>query len=95
MIVLTVSYLIQPGREEDAILHFRALADASRQEPGNRAFLVHRSKDNPRRFFLYEQYIDEAALGEHRASGHFDEHARNGILQIMESRSPEAYELLA
>ncbi|MGZ3496953.1 MAG: putative quinol monooxygenase [Vulcanimicrobiaceae bacterium] len=95
MIVLTVSYLIQAGHEDDAVRHFRALADDSRKEPGNRAFFAHRSTDDPRRFFLYEQYLDEAALAEHRASAHFDVHARNGILQIMESRTPETYELLA
>ncbi|HEY8313195.1 MAG TPA: putative quinol monooxygenase [Candidatus Baltobacteraceae bacterium] len=95
MIVLAVSYVIQRGHEESAIEHFRALSELSRREPGNRAFFVHRSTDEPRQFFLYEQYLDQASLDEHRASPHFNAHVRNGIMHIMESRSPETYELLA
>ncbi|HEY8296480.1 MAG TPA: putative quinol monooxygenase [Candidatus Baltobacteraceae bacterium] len=94
MIVLAVTYLIATGHEEEAAAHFLALAEQTRREPGNRLYLVHRSTQEPRRFFLYEQYDDQAALDEHRASPHFETHARAGIMQIMESRSPETYELL-
>ena len=31
-------------------------------EPGNLAFAVHRSTDNPNEFWLYETWVDEAAV---------------------------------
>ena len=31
-------------------------------------YLAHRSTTDPRRFFLYEQYDDQAALDAHRAA---------------------------
>jgi len=94
MIVLTVTYVICSGREAEAREHFLAMGDATRKEPGNRAYFVHQSAEQPRRFFLYEQYDDSAAQDGHRASAHFEEHIRNGVMQIMESRTPETYRLL-
>lgn len=94
MIVLAVTYVIQSGCEDEARGHFLAMQDATQKEPGNRAYLVHQSTENPRQFFLYEQYDDSAAQDEHRASAHFEDHIRNGVMQIMESRSPATYRLL-
>lgn len=94
MIVLTVTYLIAAGREDEAREHFLAVREATRKEPGNRAYLVHQSTEDPCRFFLYEQYDDSAAQDEHRASPHFEEHIRNGVMQIMESRTPAIYRLI-
>ena len=34
-------------------------------------YQVHRHKTEPRRFFIYEQYKDDAALEAHRAAPHF------------------------
>jgi quinol monooxygenase YgiN len=94
MICVAVTYLIQAGREEEAVGHFRALIPATRAEPGCRMYLVHRSPTDPRRFFLYEQYDDQAALDAHRAAPHFATHVRDGLFPILESRAPEIYELL-
>ena len=94
MIVLTVTYLIAEGREREAREHFFATRDASRKEPGSLAYLVHQSIEEPRKFFLYEQYVDGAAQDEHRASNYFEEHIRNGIMKIMESRTAVTYRLL-
>jgi autoinducer 2-degrading protein len=94
MICVAVTYVIQPGREEEAIAHFHALIPATRAEPGCRMYLVHRSPSKPGQFFLYEQYDDQAALDAHRAAPYFVEHVRNGLFTILETRTPEVYELL-
>ncbi|MFO0909406.1 MAG: putative quinol monooxygenase [Isosphaeraceae bacterium] len=91
MICVAVTYVIQPGREEEAVGLFQALTAATRAEPGCRFYLAHRSTTDPRKFFLYEQYDDEAALDAHRASPHFDQYGRNGLFTMLESRSPELY----
>jgi quinol monooxygenase YgiN len=34
-------------------------------------YIVHRHKTDPRRFFIYEQYLDDGALEAHHGSEHF------------------------
>jgi quinol monooxygenase YgiN len=95
MICVAVTYVIKPGLEEEAIPLFRNLTAATRAEPGCRAYQVHRSKSDPRRFLLYELYDDQAALDAHRASPHFAEYATGALFPMLESRSPEIYEPIA
>ncbi len=94
MICLAVTFVVKPGHEDEAIGLFARLTEATRAEPGCRMYLAHRSADDPRRFFLYEQYDDRAALDAHRASEHFARLAAGGLFAIVESRSPELYEPL-
>jgi len=94
MICVAVTYVMKAGHEEEAVDLFRQLTGPTRAEPGCRMYLVHRSSTDPRKFFLYEQYDDQAALDAHRASPHFDQYAKGGLFPILESRSPELYELL-
>lgn len=94
MICVAVTYVMKAGHEEEAAGLFRQLTGPTRAEPGCRMYLVHRSSTDPRKFFLYEQYDDQAALDAHRASPHFDQYAKGGLFPILESRSPELYELL-
>ena len=94
MICVAVTYLIQEGRESEALELFRPLAEATRAEPGCKMYVLHQALDEPRRFFLYEQYVDQAALDAHRSAPHFGKYAKGGLFPILESRSPELYTLL-
>ena len=94
MICVAVTYLVQEGRDEEAIELFKPLAEQTRTEPGCKMYTVHRSISEPRRFFLYEQYVDQAALDAHRAAPHFEKYAKGGLFPILESRTPEIYTLL-
>ena len=91
MICLAVTYVIQPGAEDQAVVLFSALTDATRAEPGNVMYVVHRAVTDGRRFFLYEQYESQAALDAHRAAPHFARYATNGLYAIAESRIAEVY----
>ena len=94
MICVAVTYVIKPGREDEAIELFARLTEETRAEAGCRMYLTHRSTTDPRRFFLYEQYDDQAALDAHRTAPHFDRYAKGGLFPIIESRTPELYEPL-
>jgi autoinducer 2-degrading protein len=94
MICVAVTYVIKPGHESEAVDLFAKLTTPTRAEPGCRMYQVHRSLADPRRFFLYEQYDDQAALDAHRAAPHFAQSATGGLFAILESRSPELYEPL-
>jgi quinol monooxygenase YgiN len=94
MICVAVTYVIKTDHEEEAVGLFRKLTEATRAEPGCRMYLAHRSTSDPRRFFLYEQYDDQAALDAHRAAPHFEQYAKGRLFPILESRTPELYEPL-
>lgn len=94
MICVAVTYEIQAGQEQEAIELFRALAAATRSEPGCRLYLVHQDPANTRRFLLYEQYENQAALDAHRAAPHFERYVKQGLWPITEKRVPEVARLL-
>src|SRR4051812_39285086 len=95
MLNLLVTYMINPGHEEEAVQLLSHMVAPTRAEPGNLMYLVHRSVNEPRRFMLYEQYKDQAAFDAHRASEHFQQYITGGIRQIAESRVADVFELLA
>jgi len=94
MICVAVTYVIKAGHEAEAEDLFSKLSVATRAEPGCRMYQAHRSTVDPRRFFLYEQYDDQAALDAHRAAPHFARYATGGLFPMLESRTPELYEPL-
>jgi (4S)-4-hydroxy-5-phosphonooxypentane-2,3-dione isomerase len=91
VIVLAVTWFAKEGQEEKVAELFRRLTEASRREPGCVMFLVHRRKDDPRRFFIYEQNKDDAALEAHRNTPHFLQIARGELLQYAERREAALY----
>ena len=91
MICVAVTYVIRSGHEDEAVALFAKLTEHTRAEPGCRMYLAHRSTVDSRRFFLYEQYDDQAALDAHRAAPHFEQYAKGGLFPIIESRTPEIY----
>ncbi len=94
MLCLAVTYIAQPGHEEEVIQFLKVMTEHTRQEPGNIMYLAHRSPSEPRRFFLYEQYTGQEAIDAHRAAPYFEKYILNGVLKILESRTPELYEPL-
>lgn len=91
MIVLAVVWVAKPGYEEAVADVFRKLEAESRQEPGCLMYVVHRHKDNPAHFFIYEQYRDDDALQAHRDSRHFQEYAVKGLGGIGERLQGDLY----
>jgi quinol monooxygenase YgiN len=71
MIVLAVTWMSKDGHEAEVAKIFGVLEVESRKEPGCLMYIVHRHRTDPRRFFIYEQYKDDAALESHRGSAHF------------------------
>jgi (4S)-4-hydroxy-5-phosphonooxypentane-2,3-dione isomerase len=84
MVVLTVIWVAKTGHENDMVSTFAKLTEESRKEPGCIMYLVHRHKTDPRRFFIYEQYKDDAALEAHRASPHFLQYAKKELPKLGE-----------
>ncbi|HEY7097211.1 MAG TPA: putative quinol monooxygenase [Terriglobales bacterium] len=92
MVVLAVTWMAKTGRESDVASAFAKLTEESRKEAGCAMYLVHRHRTEPRRFFIYEQYQDDAALEAHRASPHFLQYARKELPKIADRVEGQLYE---
>jgi quinol monooxygenase YgiN len=84
--VVCAKWTAQPGHEAEVRACIEALAEPSRAEPGSLMYLPHEDPDDPRVFFLYEQYVDEAAYRAHGASEHFQRLAVERAIPLLESR---------
>ena len=94
MVVLVVTWMAKQGRENEVVGIFAKLQEESRKEPGCLMYLVHRHKTEPRRFLVYEQYKDDAALEAHRSSPHFLQYARKELPKLGDRIEGNLFELL-
>ena len=92
MLILAVQVTIKAGHEDEVIDPFRKLQEATRLEPGCITYVVQRSRENRRRYLVYEQYEDEAALEAHRNAPHFKQYAANGFYRFVEERNAELFD---
>ena len=92
MVVLAVTWMAKQGRENEVASILAKLTEESRKEPGCLMYLVHRHKTEARRFFVYEQYKDDAALEAHRSSPHFLQYARKELPKLGDRIEGQLYE---
>jgi autoinducer 2-degrading protein len=91
MIALAVTWMAKTGRETEVAGILTKLTDESRKEPGCLMYQAHRHKTEPRRFFIYEQYQDDAAMEAHRAAPHFLQYAKKELPKIADRMEGHLY----
>ena len=94
MVVLAVTWMAKVGHEAEVAALFEKLTEQSRKEPGCAMYQVHRHKTEPRRYFIYEQYKDDAALEAHRVAPHFLQHAKKDLPRIADRVEGHLFEPL-
>ena len=67
MLTFTAKLTVKAGQEQELERIMRMAVPKVREEPGNHAYMFHRSTQDPRVFLFYEEYDDQAALEAHRA----------------------------
>jgi quinol monooxygenase YgiN len=86
VIAIAVKLVAKEGQEErvrDALARNTAPTLA---EPGCRMFQAHSDPSDPRVFFVYEQWDDDAAIEAHRETPHYEELAVGVIFDAVEYR---------
>jgi quinol monooxygenase YgiN len=64
-VILYAEFTAKPGSDSQVQMLISDLAEKVRQEPGNTEFTVYRERDNSRRFFVLEEYLDEPSFDAH------------------------------
>ncbi|RSK48888.1 putative quinol monooxygenase [Hymenobacter rigui] len=96
IICVAAEWRVQPGHEDTVRrLLGEAAAAVRAQEPGNLAYTAHQDPADATRFFIYEQYANEAALQAHRDSAHFQQVVVAQIVPLLAERRVSRYQLLA
>ncbi len=67
MLTFTAKLTVKAGHEDEFERVMRTAVPKVREEPGNHAYIFHRSTENPSVFMFYEEYENEDALKAHRA----------------------------
>jgi quinol monooxygenase YgiN len=98
---VTVAYVVsaywraKEGKAERLAEVIEELLAPSRAEPGNVFYQAQRAVDDPRLFYLYEQYADEAAYEAHMDSEHFTRLVKEeAIPELLEDRRREFFTTL-
>jgi (4S)-4-hydroxy-5-phosphonooxypentane-2,3-dione isomerase len=89
--VLAVTWVAKPGEEERVAEALRKMVPLTQAEPGCIHYRAHRSLDDPRRFFLFEEYVDQTGLQAHMDSEHFKRHVLGEAVPLLERRERLAY----
>ncbi|MBA7699176.1 (4S)-4-hydroxy-5-phosphonooxypentane-2,3-dione isomerase [subsurface metagenome] len=73
MIVVAAMLKVAEGKGDEVEQKFRELVPKVLKDPGTIAYVIHRSIDDPSKFFVYEKYEDREALKKHSSTPHFQE----------------------
>ena len=92
--VVGATWVAKDGEEDSVAQILDELAPKVRAEPGCQLYIVSRAVDDPRTFFLFEQYDDEPAFLAHRETDHFQLHVLGEAVPLLESRVTSHYETL-
>jgi autoinducer 2-degrading protein len=92
--VVCATWTAKDGEEEAVLAAVQQLAASSPQEEGMLLYQAHRDPQNPRVFFFYEQYVDEAAYASHLDSEHFKRWGFGDAIPRLLERRREFYETI-
>jgi quinol monooxygenase YgiN len=91
--VVAAMWRAKEGKADDLAQVIAAMTPLSRQEPACITYEPHRSMQDPRLFFLYEVYADEAGYQAHRNTAHFQRYVvGDAIPNLLESRDVSFFE---
>ena len=92
--VMVARWRPREGETEKIETILRELATAIRREPGNVQFTVHRGREDPNEFLLYEVYTSEEAFRQHHLTEHFKRLVLEHAVPLLSVRERRAYSVV-
>jgi autoinducer 2-degrading protein len=89
---IAVTWIAKEGEEDAVAAALERLVEPSRAEAGVLVYIPHRDPENPRKFYIYEQYVDEAAYTAHTETEHFKRDGFGDAIPRLEDRKREFYQ---
>jgi (4S)-4-hydroxy-5-phosphonooxypentane-2,3-dione isomerase len=77
---------VKEGKMDIVLKLLAEVAKKSTEEKGNLFYKIHQSNSDANTLVLFEGYTDEAAVDEHRNSGHFQNLVIGNIIPNLENR---------
>ena len=71
MVIIAAVVRVHEGKGEELEREFLRLQPTVLKDPGALAYVLHRSVDDPCKFFVYEKYENDEALKYHMSTDHF------------------------
>lgn len=84
--VVVARYLTKPGAQDEVLALLDRMAQASRAEPGCRAYRVHQGTEDPRVVVLYEEYERESDFVLHCETAYFRDIVLGRVVPLLDSR---------
>lgn len=94
MFVVVARYYSREGRDDEVAGVLGRMAPIANAEPGCVLYVVNRSLDDPRRFLLYEQYVDRAAFDAHVETEAVRELVLGQVVPLLEHREREIFSVV-
>lgn len=94
MYVVAAEYYTKEGKDNEIEAILKKMIPLSRAEPGCKLYMVNRSPEDPRKFLLYEQYVNEDGYKAHQATEAFKENILGKVVPMLESRVRNFYEVV-
>ena len=92
--VVAATWKAKEGEEARVLDVIKTMTPLSRAEEGNLFYQAQVSPEDPRTFFLYEQYRDEQGYEDHKATEHFQKYVFGLVIDLLESREISTYETI-
>lgn len=89
--VVAATWTARQGEEDRVARILERITPLCRSEPACRLYQAHRSPEDPRRFFIYEQYDDEAGFIAHTETEHVEQLVRGEAVPLLEGRERVFY----
>ena len=70
-LIVTAFWETNPGEETTIAELLRSFLPQAQKEKGVKQFQIHQNAAEPRKFFFYEVFADEAAFADHQQTDHF------------------------
>ena len=80
--VVAIEIVANAGEEDAVAGALEALIEPTMAEPGVKLFLPYRSPTDPKAFFIFELYRNEAGWAEHQKTDHFKAFAATMLPRI-------------
>jgi autoinducer 2-degrading protein len=92
--VVSVTWTANEGEEEAVAAALERLRDPTLAEDGVLTWIPHRDPNDPRVFYIYEQYTDDAAYTAHTETDHFQRDGLGDAIPRLAERRREFYETM-